>query len=214
MSKRIKLWGGLGTILAIIVIVIVWQTQQTESSAQSVNATNGLFEVGENEWTRGNPEADVVVIKYSDFACPACLNYAAMDHQLTQELGDSVLFVFRHFPLPNSQASKMAARYAEAAGKQGKFWEMHDLIYNNQQNWKRGNAIMMFRQMAEHLELDMEQMNKDVMAPEIEQKIQRNYEMGVESEVTGVPSVFINGNKMPYNPELEGYRSQIESFLK
>lgn len=216
MSKRTKLWGGLAAILIMIAGVVVWQIQQPESSAQPVDADKDIFEVRDDDWTKGNPDADVIVIKFSDFGCPACLNYAAMDYQLAQqeELGDSVLFVYRHFPLQNSQASKMAARYTEAAGRQGKFWEMHDLIFNNQQNWKRGNAIMMLRQMAEHLGLDMEQINEDVMDPAIEQKINRQYNQGVEAGVSGVPAVYINGQKMSYTPDMEEYRANIESYLE
>ncbi|MEX2604137.1 MAG: thioredoxin domain-containing protein [Gracilimonas sp.] len=212
MSRRVILWSSLAISMVLIVLLIVWQVGNTEPQVQESRGQSSVFEVTENDWKKGNPEADIVVIKYSDFQCPACYSYAAMDHQLSQELGDKVLFVYRHFPLQSFQYSRMAARYAEAAGRQGKFWEMHDLIYNNQQNWRSGNAILVFRQLAELLDLDMQQMDKDILDPKIESRINMHYGQGQQIGVRGVPAIFINGKQFPYTQSIDEYRNQILSF--
>lgn len=212
MKKRYKLWGILGISMLAIVLFFVWQT-----GGGFINSTGSLgntdaFEVMENDWTKGNPDADIVIIKYSDFQCPACNIYAAMDNQLAEELGDEVLFVYRHFPLQMHQYAQLAARYAEAAGRQGKFWNMHDALFGNQQQWSSGNGIMIFRRIAELIELDMQQLDQDLSDPEIEQKISLHVEMGQEIGVQGVPAVFINGNQEPFTNSIEEYREQILSY--
>lgn len=211
MKKRYKLWGILGISMLAIVLFFIWQTGGGANNMGSLGNTDA-FEVRESDWTKGNPDADIVIIKYSDFQCPACKVYASMDNQLAEELGDEVLFVYRHFPLQGFQYSRWAARYSEAAGRQGKFWNMHDALFGNQQQWSNGNAIMIFRRIAELIELDMQQLDQDLNDPEIEQKITQDQQLGQSVGVQGVPTVFINGNQEAYTNSIDEYREQILSY--
>ncbi|MEX0680000.1 MAG: thioredoxin domain-containing protein [Balneolales bacterium] len=219
MNKRFALWGGFAVAMAMVIFLMV-RFADEDSSVSDTNAAEvqapvntDLLEIREDDWYKGNPDADVIIVKYSDFQCPACRFIASMDDQLSGELGEEVLFVFRHFPLRNFEFSQMAARYAEAAGRQGLFWRMHDLIYINQQRWSRGNAEEIFRQFAESMELDMEQFEEDLQDPEIVSKIESDFESGRSAGVRSVPSVYINGEKITNPRSVDAYRSLIESRL-
>jgi protein-disulfide isomerase len=224
MKRKALIWGGLTVVLAIATFVIlqlagnqeesqaVSQASSTTQQDQSGNGFVNILDVREDDWTKGNPDADIVVIKYSDFQCPSCLFQAAMDQKVTEELSDEVLFVYRHFPLPSHQYARLAAKYAEAAGNQGKFWEMHDLIFTNQRQWSGGRAASAFQQLAQSLDIDMEQLKNDVTDPEIAKHIDAEYQQGDNLGVTGVPSIFINGQKMPFSGSIDQYRNQILSF--
>ena len=219
MNKRFALWGGLVVVLAAV-SVLMFRLADDEPAAPETaaagtgNAANGeILEPREDDWMKGNPGADVVVVKYSDFQCPACRFYASMDDQLSEELGDDVLFIYRHFPLRNFEHSRLASRYAEAAGRQDAFWEMHDLIYINQQQWSRGDAESIFRQFADSIELDMDQLDEDLQDPELMERIEADYEDGQEVGVRAVPSLYINGEAIQSPRSLDDYRSLIESYM-
>ncbi|TVQ70491.1 MAG: hypothetical protein EA363_07690 [Balneolaceae bacterium] len=227
MNKRFALWGGLVLAMAVVAFAMVQFASEDPSAPQpdlaavnsdartAVNSANSgsadILAPRENDWKKGNPDAGVVVVKYSDFQCPACRFYASMDDQLSQELAEDALFIYRHFPLRNFQHSRLAARYSEAAGRQGEFWKMHDLIYINQQRWSRGDAESIFRVFAESLELDMEQLDRDLEDPELMERIESDYRDGQRLGVRAVPTIFINGEHAQGVNSLEAYRNLILS---
>ncbi len=219
MKRRILIWGGLFVAMALVVIVMVWisggseNTKPAEASSLDNNQAE-ILEVRENEWTKGNKDAKVVIVKYSDFKCPACRYYASFDDVLSKELGDEVLFVFRNFPLSNSEVPMLAARYAEAAGRQDKFWKMHDLIYINQQVWANNNPESAFQQFVKLLKLDDNQFYKDLEDPAISEKIKADYEGGLKVGVRAVPTIFINGKKIRNPGSIQAYRQLIKSHLE
>lgn len=175
--------------------------------------TRNMLQVQSTDRVKGNPDADVVVVKFSDFQCPACRQAAMMDASVEDELGDDVAFVYRHFPLPNFEHSRKAAKFAEAAGNQGKFWEMHNMIFNYQERWSRGDADSIFDEMVEHLELDREQFRQDLESDEIEERIDEHRRQGQRLQVRGVPSLFINGEEQQYPGSPDEYRELLESYL-
>lgn len=221
MNKRYVLWGGfIGVIVIVVLVMVRFAGQESDVTvANSAPANNSderpaILEVRDDDWMKGNPDADVVVIKYSDFQCPACRFYASMDDRLSEELGDEVLFIYRHFPLQNFQFSRLASTYAEAAGRQGQFWDMHDLIYINQQRWSRsGDAETMFNQFVDSLELDREQFEADLEDPGLMDRIRSDYDDGRQLGVRSVPTVFINGEAIDSPGSFDGYRSLIEAHM-
>lgn len=94
--------------------------------------------INSDDWIQGNKDSKIVLIEYSDFQCPACASYFPITKKLTEEFSDKIVFVYRHYPLVNIHPyAEPMARAAEAAGKQGKFWEMYELIFANQATWSR-----------------------------------------------------------------------------
>lgn len=218
MNKRLILWCGLLFAMAIIVFAMFQIADKEDEITEAIRPeilidVPEILDVREKDWIKGNPNADVVIVKYSDFQCPACRFYAGWDNMLSDEFSEDVVFVVRYFPLRSFQNSRLAAQYTEAAGRQGQFWEMHDLMYINQVDWSGNNAETIFRQYAESLKLDMDKLSKDVQNPEITERIENDYNDGIGLGIRGVPSIYINGEEIRLPNSLDAYRNLIEMYL-
>src|SRR6267154_3627743 len=142
---------------------------------------------------QGNVNAAITLVEYGDFECPYCRRAHPLVKRLLKEKSKELHFVFRNFPLreihPHAYASSIAA---EAAGKQGKFWEMHDLIFENQ--YKLNSNFLL--SLAERLDLDLAQFAKDSKNDEVKNKIETDFEGGIRSGVNGTPTFFLNGYRV------------------
>ena len=126
-----------------------------------------------------------------------------MNKQLAAELGDDFQLVHRHYPLPEHANAELAARSAEAAGRQGKFWEMHHLLFARQKEWAKkakAEAERIFVQYAASLNLDTEQFQGDLRSQEIIDKITNDYQEGRRYGVKVTPTFFLNGEKIIGKP--------------
>lgn len=161
--------------------------------------------IGPNDQVQGDPNtAKIVLVEYGDYQCPYCGHAFPLVKKFVEEYGDEVAFVFRNFPLTDShQYAMAAATIAEAAGKQGRFWEMHDLIYNNQ-NLLSEN---MLKECVAALNLDVNKIENDITTSNLQDKIEADFEGGVRSGVNGTPSFFVNGEKW------EDYDGTYDSFV-
>jgi protein-disulfide isomerase len=134
---------------------------------------------------------------------------------LEKEYGDQMRFVFRHFPLQGHKHAFIAAHAAEAAGKQGRFWEMHDMIYQNQLSWSPApDARPVFLQYARDLNLDIDRFTRDMDSPEVATRVMADYDRGSSLGVNGTPAIFINGRQM--NPNVvtpDGLRMALDYVL-
>lgn len=166
--------------------VDVWKIQP--ASEQSGTIADQVY---------GNKDAKVVLLEYGDYQCPGCGTAAPILKQVAEKYKDSVAFVFRNFPLssihPNARA---AAAAAEAAGVQGKFWEMHNRLYENQDAWntQTGQARTdTFAGYAVALGLDKNKFIEDLSSKSITKKIDFDAALGQKAGVTGTPSIYVNG---------------------
>ena len=164
--------------------------------------------VNSNDHHLGNVDATITLVEYGDFQCPYCKRAHPLIKRLLKEKNNDLHFVFRNFPLqeihPNAYT---AAITAEAAGKQDKFWEMHDLIFENQD--KLSTKFLM--SLAENIGLDMKQFAEDSKSNMLQSKIETDFESGIRSGVNGTPTFFINGNKLlTYD---ETYESLLDAVL-
>jgi protein-disulfide isomerase len=163
--------------------------------------------VHDNDHGTGNKNAHIVLVEYGDYQCPHCGHAYPLLKRLMQEMGDQLYFVFRNFPLQEIHpAAIMAAQAAEAAAKQNKFWEMHDLIFEHQDNL-HGNT---FLQLAEKLKLDLTRFAQDWKSEQILERVETDFESGVRSGVNGTPTFFVNGEMLlSYD---ETYESLVEGI--
>ncbi|MGZ3499330.1 MAG: DsbA family protein [Vulcanimicrobiaceae bacterium] len=139
---------------------------------------------------RGNPDAPVVLVEYADFECPYCAMAYPIVKRLSQRFHDDLAEVFRPFPLVEIHPHAMhAAQAAEAAAEQGKFWEMHDTLFEHHTNLDDASLIT----YAHRLGLDLAQFQKDFESPAIVERIARNIRLGVQEGVKGTPTFFLNG---------------------
>jgi len=141
--------------------------------------------------TIGEINAAVTLVEYGDFECPYCKRAHPLITRLLKEKGNELHFVFRNFPLRKiHQHAYASAITAEAAGKQGKFWEMHDLIFKNQ-NKLTTNFLL---SLAEGIGLDMTRFEKDSKSEEVLNKIDKDFESGIRSGVNRTPGFFVNAS--------------------
>lgn len=198
----------IGILLAIVIIFIFtksgYKTAGDEPAKQS--STSATLQVVADDWVYGNKEGKVTLIEYLDFECEACGAFYPMTTKLKEEYKDDMQFVVRYFPLPGHKNSMTAAKSVEAAGKQGKFWEMYSTLFENQKEWGEKSAPdqAQFEKYAVQIGLDVEQWKKDVNDPAIEARVKRNYDQAVALNLQGTPSFFLNGKKIE-NPR--GYES-------
>jgi protein-disulfide isomerase len=150
--------------------------------------------------TIGPAGAPVTLEEFGDFECPPCGLLHPILKQIEHEYGSRVRIVFREFPLvPTHEHALAAARAAEAAGIQGKFWEMHDLLYENQKAWHTTFDVRpIFESYATRIGLDVERFRRDLTSDIVERRIFLDGKRGRSLDVTGTPTVFLNGQELPY----------------
>ena len=149
-------------------------------------------EINSQDHIQGDDSASITIVEFGDYQCPYCGDAYPIMKEIEETFGHQIRFVFRHFPLANAHEYAFpAAIAAEAAALQGKFWEMHDALYENQY---RLNAEL-FDELAETIGLDLEQFQKDSASEEIKTIVEDNFDSGMRSGVNGTPSFYVNGTK-------------------
>ncbi|MEY2531973.1 MAG: hypothetical protein QOI96_2058 [Verrucomicrobiota bacterium] len=147
---------------------------------------------------RGNPKAQTTLEEFGDFECPPCGKLADPLKELERDYGDRLRMVFHHFPLITHRHAKEAAYAAEAAGLQGRFWEMHDLLYKEQGVWSRAaNVRVLFNAYAGMLGLNVERFKKDIDSEEVKTRVAADEKRGNALGVTNTPTIFINDTAVP-----------------
>ncbi len=209
--KRILVGLCLGLVIAGFVWLITQDVQRTQQTATNleVDLTGG------SDWIRGNGEARAVVVEYSDFQCPACAAYEPVVDRMLEELGDQVVLVYRHYPLTSiHNNAQLAAQAAEAAGLQGKFWEMHDQLFLQQTVWSEvKDPTDMFVEYALDVGLDTDKFLVDLNSDQVKELVAEDLASGNLLGVQGTPTFYVNGKKMPgvrsYNEFLQFVKDQF-----
>lgn len=201
--KRLLLWGG---VLAALVLA-VWGVSRL-GTTPPVGSSGGVDAVSDQDWIEGNRLAATTLIEYSDFQCPACGAFYPFVKQLIRDHGNDMRLVYRHYPLPQHQNAEAAARAAEAAGKQGKFWEMHDLLFERQPSWSELNhPETTFADYAKELKLDMDAFQKDLDSSDVKDKVKSSGDSGLRAGVNSTPTFFLNGKAL----SLQGFKDLDEA---
>jgi protein-disulfide isomerase len=159
---------------------------------------------------RGPKDAAVTIAMFSDFQCPFCAQTAPVIEQVLAAYPNDVNFVMKQFPLRSIHPqADPAARAAIAAGKQNKFWEMHDELYKN----SRTLSPETIKGLGEKLGLDMKKFEADMNSDEVKKQVEEELALGAKSDVRGTPSFFVNG-KIAQNRTVDGFKAQIDAELK
>ena len=224
MNKSSLPFVIIGGVLLIAIGVSVWLFKQSpaappNNNLSTKNADNpkGIPLGAEPAHTQGNPAAKVYIEEFGDFQCPPCGALHPEIKKIEAEFGDSIAFTFRNYPLSNLHPHAYdAARAAEAAGMQGKYWEMHDKIYDNQSTWTSApDPRAEFENYARLLGLNVEQFRNDSISPMVSGRVRSDMQRATAIGVTGTPTVFINGHQVSAdNTTLEGIRNIINTELK
>lgn len=146
---------------------------------------------------KGPEDAPVTVVEFADFECPHCRTASAMMEQISEKYDEQVAIYFKQFPLQSHGNAEKAARASLAAHRQGKFWKMHDLIFENQQSLSGDK----FDRFANRLGLNVSKFQQDMNGQEVSTAVQRDKKEGEAAGITGTPALFINGRR--YAGELQ-----------
>lgn len=213
--RRAVLW-----IIAIVAIggAVAGVMYLARNSSDTPNGNGSLLTntLSSSDWVRGNSASPVTLIEYGDFQCPACAQYHPLVKRLREEFGIKVAFGFRHFPLsqvhPNT---KVAARAAEAAGVQGKFWEMHDLLFEHQTDWAlKPSPKSTFVSYASELGLTIDQFEADMDRDDLDDKINTHYQTGIASGVNSTPTFFLNGVKLDNPTSYDDFQRMLAQAVE
>jgi protein-disulfide isomerase len=204
--------GFIGIIVGIILVfiaVVAFSGKSESPSSSSVNRQKAT------QHTKGTGSTKLV--EYGDFECQFCYQYEPTIKQVLAKYGDQITFQFRHFPLtslhPNAFA---AARAAEAAHMQGKFWEMHDALYETQ-NWavwtRSQSSTTEFNRYAERLGLNVEQFKKDFASTKVNDIVNADLSQGNKLKITGTPTFFLDGKKVDIANSLEAFDKVLQPAI-
>lgn len=191
------------TGIIVLIVLIIGGALIVSPRFFKTNAEGDLsVPVSSSEHIKGSLNAPLLLVEYSDFQCPACKAFFPVlkIFSESQAVKDGkISFVYRHFPLSNIHPrAESAARAAEAAGLQGKFFEMHDMLFEKQTEWADGEdkTITYFITYAKLIGLDIKQFEKDFNDKITKENVANYYASGLSSNTTGTPSFYLNGEKL------------------
>ncbi len=216
-QKRIIIWVSAVLVISITAIA-AWQIAYGPKTPPVRKGTATLAEpIGNADWTKGATSTKVSLVEYSDFQCPACKAYHPIVEEVLSTHKDTLSFTYRHFHLPGHKNAELAARVAEAAGAQGKFWEMSALIFDGQSAWSGENtsgAKKIFTDYATELKLDIAKWETDLDSPAVKNKVANDKRTGDRSGVNSTPSFYLNGKKIQNPRSVDAFKTLIEDAIK
>ena len=198
----------IGGVLVAVIVAVVLMSQRapqddtpTQSNSNSSAPPTGPRQVAAgapDPYARGGASARITLEEFSDFQCPACGALEPGLRKVVNDYGERVRLVFRNFPLVQAhQYALLAARAAEAAGQQGKFWEMHDALYDHQEEWSKAmEPRVQFDSYATRLGMDVQKFKADMERADLLERIKADMQRGNSLNVRGTPTVYLNGREL------------------
>lgn len=188
-------WWGIGILIVVGAFIYLKNLVGTPSTSLPIASSGQKIE---HDHVAGATESAKLLVEYSDFQCPACAAYYPMVKQLLSERGSEFTFVYRHFPLRQiHRNAQLAGQAAVAAGIQGKFWEMEELLFTRQEDWSaKGDVEEFFIEYAGELGLNTDQFKSDMHSQEAKDKVNADYASGIQARVSSTPTFFLNGEKV------------------
>lgn len=219
-----KAWIIFSVIVVALLGGLVYLSSKNKVDVSNVN-TDQIFSASEQngniaDHVFGKKDSKVVLVEYGDFQCPGCAGAHTQIKAISEEYEDRIAFVFRNFPLttihPNARA---AAAAAEAAGLQGKYWEMYNIIYESQDNWKDASATerdAFFTQYAIQAGVNKDKYASDLASTSISKKITFDQALGKKLNISGTPTFYLNSTLVDSdvtNNIIQSDGSQLKSLI-
>lgn len=213
-QRKNSIMKAVWIVVAVAIVGgIVWWSSTAKEEKKVVE--NNLTTIVADDYIKGNPNAPVTLIEYLDFECEACGAYFPLVKQLEQEFPNDLRVVRRYYPLPGHKNGLTAALAVEAAARQGKYDEMHDLLFTEQKNWgeKPAPTPAVFEGYAQKLGLDLVKFKQDVASQSVKDRVQRDVSSGTKLGNTGTPSFYLNGAKIQNPKSLEDFKTLIQAEI-
>ena len=203
-----------GIITVAILVGGIFLLSKAGNSQQNTPAANPKLLIREDSYQTSSTSAQVTIVEFGDYECPACAQVNPIIKQVIKDYQDKVNFVFRNYPLPQHKNALIAAFAAHAAGEQGKFWEMHDKLYETQNDWSQSSSPLdIFADCAKSLDLDLDKFKSDVSSKKYQDKINQDVSDGNNLNITATPTFYINGIVLPGVPSESEFKSIIDQIL-
>lgn len=224
-TNKTTMWFIIGFVVIVVVGFIILGVVSGGSAGTGGSTTTPanfvattVPPISSTDWTEGNPNAKVTLIEYGDFECPACGAYFPLVQQIVANYSSTVLFSFRNFPLYSIHPDAgIAAQAAEAAGLQGKYWAMHDLLYTDQTTWVASAPSSVvaefFNGYATQLGLNVTQFDTDINSAKVLNKIANDVTTGNNAQVDHTPTFFINNTQIPNPTSLADFETALNAAL-
>lgn len=214
MKAKKNIWAVVG--LLVFAGGLIGLSSLLRPASTITSEPSPVLAIAADDHVKGAATSTVVLVEYLDFECEACGAYYPLVKQLEQEYGDRVTFVARYFPLQGHRNGFPAALAAEAASRQGKFWEMHDLLFMRQKEWgeKQVATPEVFEGFAQEIGLNMEQFKTDVASPEVAARVKRDQDAGIELGVKSTPTFFLNGKRIQNPQGYEAFKTLLDAELR
>ena len=215
--KRYLPFFIVGTVALVTLAsgTLLYRAKRLPAMAIPENSTTSAMGGTEMVHVRGRADAPVTLVEFGDFQCPPCATLADPINQLEREYGSRFRVVFRHLPFPNHQHAREAALASEAASLQGRFWEMHDLLYREQSVWSKAPDVrVLFNSYAGMLGLNIDRFKKDMESEQAKARVKSDEQQALALGLVTTPSIFVNNGKLPrayVNPP--GLRVAIDSAM-
>jgi protein-disulfide isomerase len=212
------------TLLIFIGGVFLFSRGSVTDSGQSSLTVNsdllvpqGSYETSgfsDGTYLPSSASAVVTIVEFGDYECPACGTYNPFIKQLLTNFAGKINYVFRNYAI-SYHANALSSSYAaEAAGLQGKYWEMHDILYSNQSEWSNlEDPMSVFVGYAKDLGLDIDKFTNDMNSSNIKDKVQNDINDGNAVGITATPTFFVNGKKISLTGSYDQLKSIVESEL-
>lgn len=214
--KNLKIILAISAVIIVAFIVVKSWDKSAETTIKAPTAIPAAtFEIKPNDWVVGNPNANVTLIEYLDFECESCKAYHPLITQLKEEYKDSLQFVVRYFPLPGHKNSRTSAYAVEAAGKQGKFWDMYDILYTKQSEWGEQPVANQdqFEKYATEAGVNIEQWKKDIVSSEVLKRVDDSFKEAMSLNLQGTPAFFLNGKRIQNPKSYEAFKQLIQAEI-
>ena len=207
MSGESKFLIGIGVFTAIIIAAGIFFFSRSKPQENVNEKADEAVLLSNTKNSQGDPNASVKIVEFVDLQCPACRTAQHIVKSMIEKHKDQVYFVWRYYPLSTHKNARPAARAAEAAASQGKFWEMIDILFTKQPEWsEKSDPKDLYIGYAQELGLDVEKFKADLDASY--DIIDRDFADGNKVGVSSTPTFFINGEKKPgvlQEAEFEAY---------
>lgn len=206
--------SSIGIIAGVVIAAGIAVYIATGAGGTGGETASLIDAVSAVDHVKGNSNANVVLIEYSDFQCPACGAYYPLVRKLSEDYASDIAFVYRHFPLQQHPNAIPAARAAEAASLQGKFWEMHNILFEHQDAWAaETDPSSVFAGYAREIGLNEEQFAKDSTADAGRDHAKDDFQSGLRAGVNATPTFFLNGKRIENPRSYDGFKAILDEAI-
>lgn len=193
----------------LLLVGVFWVTKKKDTTSNSSGTTGQP-----SQHIEGKGQKGVKLVEYADYECPYCGSYYPIVKAVEQKYDNEITYQFVNFPLAGHQNARAAHRAAEAASLQGKFWEMHDLLYTKQNDWKDStNPASVFEGYAQQLGLNMDKYRQDANGEQVNATINADVQQGQNLNISGTPTFFLDGKNIGLPQSVDEFSKLIDQEI-